>query len=164
MKRYLIIPSDFSPDNIPQDKLEELHINGPNEQNADIVIMENGVVKRPRLPYRRTLAQRLGAELIPVESEIVTEKGVERKVWGEEEEEKDLKKGMPFLPQFVMHECDWENGLKSDEILDILDSLGWFDQIADFDMEKNLENCLDHYQEVGFFDVQRCGGNLALWS
>jgi len=110
------------------------------------------------LPYRRTLARRLGAELVPVESEIVTEKGIERKVWGEEEEGKDLKKGMPFLPQFVMRECGWESGLRLNEILDILDSLGWFDSVADFDVRKNLKSCLSHYEEEGFLTYNDADG------
>lgn len=154
IRRFVVVPVDFSPDNLPQDKLEELHINGPHEQNADIVKMENGVVKRPRLLYRRRMADRLGAKLPPVESEIVKRKGTEKKVFGKEGEDKDLKKGVPPLPQLVMYECGWEDGLKFGEIVDIITSLKWFKSF-DFNVEKNLEDCLEYYkygegEEAGF--------------
>lgn len=142
MRRYLIVPSDFSPDNLPQDKMEELHINGPNEHNADIVIMENGVVKRPRLPYRRRLADRLGAELIPVESEVVKKKGTETKVFGKEEKLPDLLKGATPLSQFILDRCGWEEGLEIENLVGELVELGWFEMFSDVDSEEVMEKTL----------------------
>lgn len=145
-RRYLIVPSDYSPDNIPPSRLATLHKQGVNELNADIVIVENGI-EIARTMYRDTLANRLDASLPEVTESVRTEKGeVEEVVLGKEKPP-SLRFGAPPLHSFLYMKCPWESGLKEDELIEMIEELGWFDEIGRSTsslVEKEISNMVDN--------------------
>lgn len=152
----MIVPEGYSPDNIPRGKLVELHTVGPNENNADIVILENGIVPEymPPIMYRERLADKLGAELPRVKVAKEVQGETKTKVLGKKVQKPDLRKGMPPLPQFVVvDELDWERETAVNQIVENLEELGWFENI-DFDIKENVENCLKYLsnKKLAYYD------------
>lgn len=125
MRRYLVVPSDFSPDNIPPKELEKLHREGPNEHNADIVAIEQGVEKA-RYTYRAILHNKHNAKIPEVP--VTTYEGgePETEVLGKPEVP-DLPKGIPPIYTFLYRKCDWGDGVKGFDILEMIRELGYFD-------------------------------------
>lgn len=123
-RQYVVVPAGFSPDSIPADLLEELHILGPDERNADVVILEDGI-EVARSMYRGDLAVRLGAELPPLPTEVRERGEAEAEVLGEPKPP-ELRRGYPPLHQLMLKEADWKDGKKFGELLEVLDGLGWF--------------------------------------
>lgn len=136
MRQYLIVPSGFSPDFLPQRKLEELHLRGVNEHNADIVIIDNGIEVK-RILFRKSLAQRLGAKLPKLPVRIETATGIETKILGEPEPP-DLKMGMSPLIQFLIRSCGWETGLTRKELIKSVEDTEWFDEFPDFNVRTEV--------------------------
>lgn len=143
--KLLIIPSDFPSDRIPPTELRKMRLEGPNLQNADIVKVVRGVEKY-RWAYSDFLHSKLDAE-IPKVPVTKVEDGEEVTEMMGEEELPDLRKGLPPLPQAIVHECGWENGVSLDYLREYLEELGWFEKADDFSLEGNLRECLDELEE-----------------
>jgi len=142
-----VVPSGFSPDNLPSELLEELHTVGPDEMNAEIVTLVNGVEpKWGRRMYRRRLAEKLGAEIPEVPSELVTEE-LEEEVTLGEPEPAELRKGLPPMEQLILRECPWEEGRRMDELVDAAKDMGWFDELGDLDVGKEVKKTVDDLLE-----------------
>jgi len=114
-------------------------------QNADIVKVERGIEKY-RWAYSDFLHSKLDAE-VPKVPVTKVEDGEEVTEMMGEEELPDLRKGLPPLPQAIVHECGWENGVSLDYLREYLEELGWFEKADDFSLEVNLRECLGWLEE-----------------
>lgn len=128
MKVTLVVPADYSPDYISPGHLRKVHREGPDEHNADLVFVENGI-EVGRVPYRRMLANALDAKLpkVPVTERV---EGKERKKVLGEPSPPEIRRGAPPLYQLLYKKCDWERGLKMSEILKLVDDLRWFRDVG----------------------------------
>lgn len=156
MRDYLIVPEGYSPDNIPRGKLVELHTVGPNEDNAEIVVIEDGIVPEhiPPIVYRERLADKLGAELPKVKVAKEVQGETRTKVLGKGRKP-DIRKGMPPFPQVLLvDELEWDREVSVDEIVEDIDDLDWFEQVKDFDLEKEVKKCLEYLADknLAYYD------------
>lgn len=115
-RQYYVVPSDYSPDNVPPEKLRQLHKEGPNEQNAEIVIVENGITVN-RMMYRSMLAGKLEANIPPVPDRVHVGGETQTQILGGEEPP-EIKKGAPPVYQYIRMICDRGEGEKKEEIVD----------------------------------------------
>lgn len=136
----MVLPSGFSSDNVPPEKLVELHTVGPNSENAEILIFKDGI-EQFRLPYSRRLAADLDAEIPKVPIKVRKGGEVKRKVLGEEIEQQELRRGHPPIRQFLIKKCGFV-GLHKKEIYTIIEQLGWSDGIPWFRpaLDENLKD------------------------
>lgn len=161
MREYMIKPEGYSPDNIPRGKLVELHTVGPKEENADIAILEDGIVPEhiPPIMYREKLADKLGAELPPVKVAKQIHDETRTKLLGKKKGP-DLRKGMPPLPQLIIvDELGWERETSVKEIVGDIEDLGWYESVDEVDVGSDVKECLDYLADedrnLVYYDKKR---------
>jgi hypothetical protein len=140
-RQYHIIPADFSPDNVPPAKIRELHRDGADEHNAEIVIMENGIVV-DRMMYRPHLEYKYDAKIPQVPDRIHAAGETHTQILGKEPAP-PLRSGAPPIYQAVFKICsEAEGGETAEEIKKELKSLGWFEDVP-FASVKNVDRALE---------------------
>jgi hypothetical protein len=137
--KVLIVPKDHPHDYIPPNQLRKLHAEGPNRHNADMVIVRHGVEEN-RFSYSKYLEHTLNPDIPEVPVREVKEGKEVVSIMGEEKPP-EIQRGAPPLLQCLYKRCDWENGLDIEEIVDILESAGWYEN-TDLDEEDEAEKGL----------------------
>lgn len=143
-RRYLIIPADYSPDNIPPSKLRKLHREGPDEHNAEIVVV-NGGIEEDRMMYRPRLEYIFDAEIPPVPDNTYAGGKRQKRVLGMEKPP-DIIKGAPPIYQIIYKMCEESKGILEEDILEKFEDLGWFENV-DFAGPESIKKAMDNMKK-----------------
>lgn len=125
-KDYKVLPRFKSYDNIENEELQAVHVEGAGSLNSDVVVLD-GRVEEFRIPNRGVTEKRFGAKLPPVEMRSF-EEGEEKIITLGEEDLPDIRSGVHPIKQLIFYETHGR-GLSEDEILDLLfDDVEWLDR------------------------------------